>query len=511
MRLLKPALMSAAAAVALVAIAPYAAESIRPGTPDVVQADAADIEPSAISSEAEDANGPPTVQLAANPAGTTLSGVDAPGSQIALDYTQPRTSRGWRTGPKPSEPEEEAEPHAGDFPQLNPETAGPANETSKLAPGQSLADLLEDLGLAETEVEAALKALTRLVDPRRLKPGTAVTLNYGPWQIDRDGRAQREFLGLAIPQGEDREISLTRRTEGGFTAQDAKRPSWRDIVWASGVIRSSLYEAALAAGIPLPVLSDAIKAFSYDVDFQRDLKRGDRFEIVYERYLDERGGNARPGNVLYAGLRVGGKLLQVYRHAEKGGDADFFDRQGRSVRKALMRTPIDGARLTSGFGMRMHPLLGYSRMHRGVDFGAPTGTPIMAAGHGTVVELGVKGGYGNYVRIRHNDEYMTAYAHLSRYGRGLKVGQRVQQGQIIGYVGMTGAATGPHLHYEIMRRGDQINPLVVKTVGGRTLGGPELRQFQLTTVSMIENQLSLLKPASAIARERVGCGKPAAC
>lgn len=502
MRLLKPVLVSAAAAVALIAIAPYAAESIRP----TGIGDALEVEP-ATSGETTSRRDKPALATA----DATFAGIDAPGTppgaQVALDFGQPRVSAG-RAGGTPADPGDEAE---SEFPQLNPETAGPASETSKLAPGQSLADLLEDVGLADKDAEAALAALARLIDPRRLKPGTAVTLNYGPWQVDRDGRAQRDFLGLAVPQGVDREVSLTRRPDGGFTAQDAKRPSWRDIVWASGVIRSSLYEAALAAGIPLPVLSDAIKAFSYDVDFQRDLKRGDRFEIVYERYLDERGGNARPGNVLYAGLRVGGKLLQVYRHAEKSGEADFYDRNGKSVRKALMRTPIDGARLTSGFGMRMHPLLGYSRMHRGVDFGAPTGTPIMAAGHGVVVEMGVKGGYGNYVRIKHNDEYATAYGHMSRYGRGLKIGQRVQQGQIIGYVGMTGTATGPHLHYEVVRRNDQINPLSVKTVGGRILSGPELRQFHVTTVSTVENQLSLLKPASALARERAGCASPAAC
>jgi len=221
-----------------------------------------------------------------------------------------------------------------------------------------------------------------------------------------------------------------------------------------------------------------IRAYSYDVDFQRDIQPGDEFQVMYERYFTDGGATARDGDILYAALTLGGKQMELYRYKTRDGIVDYFNRQGESIRKALLRTPIDGARVSSKFGMRRHPVLGFSKMHEGMDFAAPVGTPIYAAGNGVVEDLGPRNGYGNYVRIKHNQQIATAYAHLSKLGEGIRRGGRVQQGDIIGYVGTTGRSTGPHLHYEVLRGGRQINPMAVDMPSGIALEGRELVAFK---------------------------------
>jgi murein DD-endopeptidase MepM/ murein hydrolase activator NlpD len=228
----------------------------------------------------------------------------------------------------------------------------------------------------------------------------------------------------------------------------------------------------------MPVLSDLIRIFSFDVDFQRDIQPGDGFEVLYDAKLEADGSLAKAGDVRFAAMTLSGKRFELYAFTPKSGISDFFDTKGQSVRKTLMRTPIDGARLSSRFGMRKHPILGYTRMHRGTDFAAPTGTPIYAAGDGTVTVAGRKGAYGNYVRIRHNSTYDTAYAHMKGFAKGIRSGTRVRQGQIIGYVGTTGRSTGPHLHYEVLVNGKQINPSKIKLASGEQLKGDDLANFQ---------------------------------
>jgi murein DD-endopeptidase MepM/ murein hydrolase activator NlpD len=223
---------------------------------------------------------------------------------------------------------------------------------------------------------------------------------------------------------------------------------------------------------------DFIRLFSFDIDFQRDIHPGDGFDILFERYVESEGESAYSGNVQFASLTVGGRTHRLYRFETEDGDVDYFDAKGESARKALLRTPIDGARLSSRFGMRKHPILGYSRMHPGVDFAAPTGTPIMAAGSGVIEFIGRNGGYGKYIRIRHNAEYSTAYAHLNGYATGMTRGKRVKQGDVIGYVGTTGLSTGPHLHYEVLLKGSQVNPMNLKLPSGIRLAGADLKRFQ---------------------------------
>lgn len=236
------------------------------------------------------------------------------------------------------------------------------------------------------------------------------------------------------------------------------------------------------------MLAELIKAFSYDVDFQRDVQRGDKLDVLYERMETKEGVPAGYGNVVYAALDLGKQTVKIYRYADKNGNADYYDVKGASVRKALLRTPINGAKITSRFGVRNHPILGYSKMHRGVDFGAPIGTPIYAAGDGTVNFASKKGGYGNYLVIRHSGKYSTAYGHVSRFARDITPGKKVKQGQIVAYVGNSGMSTGPHLHYEVLVNNQQVNPSGVKFKTGAVLGGKELAAFK-RTVEQVHAQL----------------------
>src|SRR5262249_49516005 len=247
----------------------------------------------------------------------------------------------------------------------------------------------------------------------------------------------------------------------------------------SAPVDTSLYSSALARGATDREIASLAGAFGYDVDFQRDVLPGDHFELVFERFYDDEGHTVRTGDLLFIALDTRHGPKRFYAFAAPGDNqTDWYDADGHSARRFLMKTPVNGARLASGFGMRIHPVLGYSLMHRGTDFAAPIGTPIMAAGDGVVERAGPFSTYGNYVKLRHGSEYETAYAHMSRCAPGIKAGAHVSQGQIIGYVGMSGRATGPHLHYEVLKDGDQINPMGLRVANGRNLAGRDLALFQ---------------------------------
>jgi murein DD-endopeptidase MepM/ murein hydrolase activator NlpD len=257
----------------------------------------------------------------------------------------------------------------------------------------------------------------------------------------------------------DGPLGVTRGADGKFNAFKLDKTLTRELARGVGTVKTSLFEAGQQAGLPIGVLSELIRAFSFDVDFQREVQPGDSFDVVFERFRDEDGKPVKDGAVVFAALTLSGKTQRLWRHVGRDGFADFYNDKGESVRKALLKTPIDGAKLTSRFGARAHPILGYTAKHKGADFGAATGTPIQAAGDGVVETAGEQGGYGNYVRLRHNAEFATAYGHMSRIA--VKPGTRVRQGQVIGYVGMTGLATGPHVHYEYRVNGVHKNPATV--------------------------------------------------
>jgi murein DD-endopeptidase MepM/ murein hydrolase activator NlpD len=226
-------------------------------------------------------------------------------------------------------------------------------------------------------------------------------------------------------------------------------------------------------------MMNMIHLYSYDVDFQRDIRSGDKFEMLVESFYSEDGKKVKDGNVLFSSLTLQNRSIDVYAY-KINGNVEYFDFKGNSMRKSLLRTPVNGARVSSRFGMRRHPILGYSRMHKGTDFAAPRGTPILAAGSGTITYFGRKGGYGNYVQIRHNSDYSSAYGHASRFNRKFRVGSRVKQGDVVAYVGSTGRSTGPHLHFEVLFRGRQINPSKVKATSGIKLTGKELAKFEIS-------------------------------
>jgi murein DD-endopeptidase MepM/ murein hydrolase activator NlpD len=238
-----------------------------------------------------------------------------------------------------------------------------------------------------------------------------------------------------------------------------------------------VFQAGLQAGLPPEPVVRMINLFAYDVDFQRDVQKGDSFEALIEQHRDQRGDVVRHGNILFASMMLQGQTIKLYRWQGDDGEVDYFGETGHSSRKALMRTPIDGARLSSGFGYRRHPVLGYSKMHQGTDFAAPTGTPIYAAGSGQIERIGWAGGYGNSITLRHNKEYATLYGHMSGFAPGMSLGKRVKQGDIIGFVGTTGLSTGPHLHYEVHLMNKPIDPLSLKLPSRQRLQGKELARY----------------------------------
>lgn len=359
----------------------------------------------------------------------------------------------------------------------------PQEQVVTVRRGDTLMKLLVDAGIERGEAFQAIEGLSTVFDPRHLRAGQDITLTFLPpasvkLPLETEMEHKASLLGLSLQPSVEREVSVRRGDDGVFAAEEIEHEFDAVTVLRSGRIKSSLYEAAVDAGVPIAVLWEMVRTFSYDVDFQRDIQPGDRFEILFEELRNDAGDVVNTGAVRYAAMVIGGKSMPLYRFEPRTGEFDFFDPRGHSVKKALLRTPVDGARLSSGFGMRHHPVLGYSRMHRGVDFAAATGTPIMAAGAGTVARAGWFGAYGKYVQIRHNNEFATAYAHMSRIAPNLQPGSRIQQGQIIGYIGSTGRSTGPHLHYEILKGGEQVNPLNVKFPTGEVLAGKLLAKFE---------------------------------
>ncbi len=282
--------------------------------------------------------------------------------------------------------------------------------------GDTLSDILDRAEIDAAQAHAVALSLRGVYDPRRLKVGQELMITAA---AARDGAAGRQLMSLALDVDFDHRLEITRGPDGRYSADKVERPQRRELVRRAGTIDDSLFLSADRTGVPRGITVDMIRLFSWDVDFQRDIRAGDSFEALFEEVsLEERSEAVRGGDLLYAGLSLSGELLDAYRFEPEAGEVEYFDRTGRSLRKFLLRTPVDGARLSSRFGMRKHPILGYSRMHKGVDFAAPTGTPIYAAGSGRVAAAGRNGGYGNYIRVRHSGEYSTAYGHLSRIRQG---------------------------------------------------------------------------------------------
>ncbi|MFC3225637.1 M23 family metallopeptidase [Marinibaculum pumilum] len=362
----------------------------------------------------------------------------------------------------------------------------------KVERGDTLIQMLTGAGASVSEAHLAVKALSTVYDPRRLKLGQELTLTFDAPPPDEaladeeEGEPKPLLAAVRLDASTIKDVIVQRDGED-FVAQEEMLELTRTQAVANGEIRSSLYVSAERGGVPVDVLRRLVRLFSYDVDFERDLREGDRYMVFFEEDLSPDGDPVRYGEILAASMNVNGRELLYYRFTPPGSDEpDYFSPDGKSVRKALLRTPVDATRISSGFGRRKHPILGYTRMHKGLDFAASTGTPIRAAGDGVVEKAGWFGGYGKYVRIRHNGTYSTAYAHMSRLR--VKPGQRVKQGQVIGNVGSTGRSTGPHLHYEVMVKGKQVNPMKVTLPLAKELKGKALAAF-LEAKGRIDSQI----------------------
>ncbi|MCC9620060.1 M23 family metallopeptidase [Thalassospira sp. MA62] len=351
-------------------------------------------------------------------------------------------------------------------------TVDSRHETVVLEKGSNLMSALTGTGVEATTAFSAIEALRDVFNPRKLRAGQEFDLVYSTGSDDN-----LELLDALSFQPDPETIVSVSRTDEGYQASSDKIALTATEDAASGTIEQSLFLAAERAGVPLPVLMNMIELYSYEVDFQRDIQPGDSFEVMYRELQNDAGERVRFGDILYASMTLSGNEVRLYSYTDSHGDTDYYNQDGESYRRALMRTPINGARLSSGFGKRKHPILGYTKMHKGIDFAAPRGTPIFAAGNGTISRIGRNGGYGNYIRIRHNDSYDTAYAHMKGFAKGLTQGSRVKQGDVIGYVGTTGRSTGPHLHYEILKNNAQVNPISVKMPSGKKLEGDELKTF----------------------------------
>jgi murein DD-endopeptidase MepM/ murein hydrolase activator NlpD len=368
-----------------------------------------------------------------------------------------------RTGltPTPSDPHLSAQP-APQLAQQDPRwlTLPAMNRsftTHAIGRGEALIDLLRDNEVPANEAHTAVGALSKEFDPRRLMPEQEIRIF---WESPSDLNAPdlKRFAGFDLVPEPTRHIVVRRMASQVYIASSFQRKLTERHFLARTLINSSVYEAARASGMAPATVIQLIRMFSYNIDFQRDIREGDQFEVLYTRLFDSENNLAEEGDILYAALTNQGRKFAMWAIKQADGGLAYYDAEGVSARRLLMKTPVDGARLSSRFGKRRHPILGYTRLHRGLDFAAPSGTPIYAAGNGQIVEIGRKGDFGNYIRIRHSNGYETAYAHMLRFSQGLKKGGRVSQGQIIGRVGASGLATGPHLHYEVILNGKHINP-----------------------------------------------------
>ena len=274
-----------------------------------------------------------------------------------------------------------------------------------------------------------------------------------------------------------------RKSQDNFIVKENILQLYKKEVVVKKVITNNLYSSAVSSGVEPNIIIEFARIFGFEVDFQRDIRKGDWFEIFYEKFEDDNNKVRDTGKIIYASMYVNGEEINLYNFKYKNKE-DYFDIKGKSITKSLMKTPINGARLSSSFGMRKHPILGYNKMHRGTDFAAPSGTPIMASGSGTVTRARWCGGGGNCVKIKHNSTYETIYAHMKSFAKGIKEGRKVKQGQIIGYVGSTGLSTGPHLHYEVVVNGKKVNSQKLKLPSGKILKDEERKQFELDRIKI---------------------------
>ena len=345
----------------------------------------------------------------------------------------------------------------------------------QIEPGETFDKILNKYSIKKSEIEEIKKKLSNKINLNKLNTTQKILFT-----VDQSNNSISKFI-FHISNKE--RILLSKDLENNFNQKIVLTSLKKEIIFNENVILQSLYKSASDKKIPANVIIDFARIYGFQVDFQRDIKKQDRFQIMYEIFVDENNKIIEVGNILFANLILSGANNSLY-YFDDIKSSGHYDKNGKSIKKALMKTPINGARLSSPFGMRKHPIDGFNKMHRGTDFAAPMGTPIMASGDGVVKKAGWCGGGGNCVVIRHNSVYQTIYAHMSKFAKGIRSGARVKQGQTIGFVGSTGKSTGPHLHYEVLINGKKVNSQKLKLPSGKVLKGPERKLYEVQKIKL---------------------------
>ena len=351
------------------------------------------------------------------------------------------------------------------------------NIDHKISNGETFDKILSSYLIPVDEINNIKKNLNKNYNLNNLKTNLIIK-----FRVDESNN--KKITSFVFPVSRTEKIKLTRVLNADiFESKKIITNLNKKIIFKEGKILQSLYKTAIELNIEPNIIIEFARIYGFQVDFQRDIRKNDNFQIMYEVFEDDNGKVFQTGNVIFADLKLSGVNNSFYYFDKKGSEG-HYDGSGKSVEKALMKTPINGARLSSAYGMRKHPIDGYNKMHRGTDFAAPMGTPIMASGSGVVTRARWCGGGGNCVKIKHNSTYETVYAHMKNFARGIKEGIRIKQGQIIGYVGSTGKSTGPHLHYEVIKNGEKINSQKLKLPSGKTLKNTERKMFEVAKIKL---------------------------
>ena len=344
--------------------------------------------------------------------------------------------------------------------------------------GDNYESIIYAIQISQNEKKLFLETVKKNKDIKILRPNQKIF-----FKIDKKNTPSLEKFVIEI--NKKKEIFYSRDYKKNiFNSKILEKELTKVLAYKESIITNSLYQSALGLKIKPNIIIEFARLYGFQVDFQRDIWKNDSFQIIYEEFFNNDGQVIETGDIIFANLNLQNQDLKLYRHEYEKNKIDYFDENGKSMRKTLMKTPINGARLSSSFGKRKHPILGFTKMHTGTDFAAPTGTPILASGDGLVVRAQWCGGGGNCVKIKHNRVYQTVYAHMSKFGKGIKKGARVKQGQIIGYVGSTGLSTGPHLHYEVIENGRKINSQKLKLPSGKILKGKQRKVFEVNKIKI---------------------------
>ena len=344
----------------------------------------------------------------------------------------------------------------------------------EIKPGDSIQKILKSYKIKNKEIQNIINQYKKYGDPNRLLVGNKIGVIVEKKLPEKNN----SIVNFFVPITKSISIEISKDEEGTITSSKIITKLYKRKVLAENVIENNLYSSAINAKVNPETIIEFARIFGFEIDFQRDIRKNDYFKILYEKYFDENGEFIKSGSILFAHMSVNNREIILYKFGDDK-NYGYFDINGKSVEKALMKTPINGARLSSSFGMRKHPILGFNKMHRGTDFAAKAGTPIMASGSGTIMLAKWCAGGGNCVKIKHNSTYETIYAHMQAFAKGIRKGRKVKQGQIIGYVGSTGMSTGPHLHYEVIINGKKVNSQTLNLPSGKVLKNNERQLFEI--------------------------------